>query len=104
MDEQKYNGWPNKCTWQVYTVLSNEEGSQKELSDLVANIRAASEHDWKPRAAHAIEYLIEEYLNMWVEPLQSSGATTLYILFRSLLTDALHQVDWEHVAEGFADE
>lgn len=92
IDKQKYNGWPNIFTWQVYTCLS----SYIETYDAARGIVDASSTPFE--AADALRDWIQEARDEWCDRCPDD---VFKVLFTGVMNNAFGQVDWDHLAKAF---
>jgi hypothetical protein len=82
-----YNGWPNYETWVVHLWLSNDQGTEQTMHDLVTEASSC--------------YAAGDTIQMWVEeqcPLAEQAS-----VFVDLLGHALGRVEWAEVARAFQE-
>jgi hypothetical protein len=84
-EQTKYNGWPTYETWLVYTWLTNDAGTDREVREL------ATTQDDGYQAADALKQYVED----------SSPLVDEASLATDLLGAALGRVDWLAIARHF---
>ena len=80
-----YNGWKNWETWNAFTWLSNDEGTQRRCESLDRELELGD-------AAQALR-------DMLTEPVDDMGPSW----HTDVLLHALSAVDWIELAMGFRD-
>jgi len=97
---EKCNGWTNYESWCIFTWLSSDQGTDETMRDLMNEYREPNEDpDSKGTfnrvfAAIAIRDFVDD-----MNPLTEDAS-----MFSDLLTSALQKVNWEEIAEAFAED
>ena len=84
-----YNGWTNRETWCCHLWLTNDEGTYNWLSILATN--------FKP---YELANFIEDYLTEWMPDTIEEHAS----IYDDLLSTAIHNINFDEVANTFYDE
>jgi hypothetical protein len=98
---KEYNGWSNYETWCVNLWLTNDEGTDRELSRIIRGFRkdeedANSENDVYGAAKAIKEWVEDEDSGM----LPDLGAT----MAADMLGAAMSEVDWDEIAENHMED
>lgn len=103
MEERKYNGWTNYETWCVNLWLSNDEGSYETCRELVESALDSSETDDNGDVIHDRDriHLAADSLQEFVKELAPDLGPSM---FSDMLNSALSEVDWQEIAEAFAED
>lgn len=107
--DEKYNGWTNRETWNTHLWMSNEEHLYIAAREIVARHLAEIPEERGPGAASeeaihnvAISYAADELREWWDEMFAPTDSQT------GPLSDAwsyaIARTDWRRVAEAFAEE
>jgi hypothetical protein len=95
MDTQEHNGWPNRCTWQLFTHLT----SYQETYDVARSLTQSAPSVY--RAADVLREWVQAVVEEWFEVFPSEW---MKLLLLDLTTAALAQVDWDKLARAFREE
>ncbi len=87
-EKPNYNGWSNYETWCVALWLSNDQGTDQYIRELV---QAAED---TVQASKAVREYLED-----LNPVADQAS-----VFADLMNAALGEVDWVEVAEAFLEE
>jgi len=92
IDQRPYNGWPNVFTWQMYTCLSSYSETYNVARRLVSSAPSSF------AAEDALREWVRENVDEWFDLCPDEA---FKVLITGLVQNALHQVDWSHLAHAF---
>lgn len=96
----EYNGWRNYPTWCVNLWLTNDEGTESDLTsqaDMLANDNVGDKGRAVEQMAEWLESYVLSFLRDEMMPTDRTG------LAGDLLTHSLCAVDWREIAEYLID-
>lgn len=88
-EDTTYNGWRNYPTWNVALWLSNDPVTDHDTRSLLDSCETVYEY--------------ADALKQYVNDMQELTQLPVTGMFADLLGFALRSVDWDEIAENFAD-
>ena len=99
MADEGYQGWKNYETWVTALWIDNEEGTYKEVRELVRSTLARQDG---PEAVWPVADAVKEWAEeLFIDPVAEDGPAGLHV---DLLRSAWGNVDWHEIARNWIDE
>jgi hypothetical protein len=109
MTETVYNGWTNHATWMVALHLGNTEYLHADMVNLATATddeqRGYGEFSYTRERVHILADAIKDYVEEFTFSDTDTSRNDALSLFRlDLITSALAPVNWEEIAQHYADD
>jgi hypothetical protein len=95
--KETYNGWSNYETWNVNLWLTNDEGSESMLQEIMDRYRKDEDDSDSEDDINGAAGAVKD----WVEEMRPDLGSSM---FADLLGAALSEVDWYEIAENHMDD
>ena len=99
-----YNGWSNRETWNLYTWLTNDEGLEREVLNLIADFRQDNLGMYETKQGFIADVALG--LKEWAysHTVDVYGAKGINAWVRDVLTGELEAIDFEQVVTPWVDD
>jgi hypothetical protein len=103
-NEQKYNGWSNYETWLANLWFDNDEGTQSYIREQAEECLKEAEEEKNFTRRENATLAMRDFLENYVEELQSESGMPSNGLFCDLLSAAIGRIDWYEIAKHHIDD
>jgi hypothetical protein len=97
VEKRDYNGWTNYETWNVNLWLTNDEGSESMLQEILDDFRKDEDDEDSENDINGAARAIKG----WVEEMMPDLGPSM---FSDLLGAAMSEVDWYEIAQNHMDD